>query len=220
MIRLAVFDMDGLIFDTERLFMDELAEVMRSEGYELTLESYLEILGLNNEAVKRKMLAFYGEDYPFEEMNEKVRAALDKLARSEGLPVKPGIRELLEFLNKNGVSCAVASSTQSAFVRDYIKQSSLDEFFDVIIGGDMVERSKPEPDIFLEAARRIGVSPNDAVVLEDSENGIRAGAAAGMKVICIPDMKQPAPELARCLFALCADGFEAAKVIGGEILPV
>lgn len=189
-----LFDMDGLLFDTERLFMEQHADVMKVYGYTLTREVYVQTLGLNGSLLLDFMRAEYGEDYPFWEINrqtgKRVRAAVD----TEGIPVMPEIPEVLQYLKEQGIPCAVASSSSSTTVRHYLEISGLDGYFQEIVGGEMVERSKPEPDIFLLACERMGQKPEDCVVLEDSENGVRAAVKAGCTVICVPDMKQPSKE--------------------------
>lgn len=209
MIRLAIFDMDGLIFDTENLFMRALDKAMKRNGYTLTKERYLALLGLNADMCKEKMCSFYGADYPYERISAEARAGIDRLAAKGELPIKKGIVQLVEYLINEDVICAVASSTHTRYVKQYIEGSRLGDSFSLIVGGDRVARSKPNPDIFLAVSRKTRITPGDAVVFEDSDNGIRAGLNGGFNVICIPDMKQPDAELESRLFAKCRDGFEA-----------
>lgn len=190
-----IFDMDGLIFDTERTFMEQLAIAMMEKGYTLTREKYAETLGLGGEKLKRVMYETYGDDYPFEETSRIAMDRIRKILESVGLTIKPGIAELLEYLRQKGRKCAVASSTHSDMVEEYLEKSNLRKYFEVIIGGEKVRMSKPEPDIFLLACEKLGCSPSEAVVLEDSENGVRAAAAAGIKVVCVPDLKEPCKEV-------------------------
>lgn len=187
-----IFDMDGLIFDTENLFMRELGKVMAEGGYTLTRERYVKTLGLTGEILKNTMLEYYGSDYPHAEMSRKARASVDKAALNGELTVKPGIRDLLVHLKEKGIPCAVASSTHTVYVEKYLTAAGLRGYFDEVIGGEMAARSKPAPDIFLKALN--GTKPVKALVLEDSENGIKAAHAAGIPVICIPDMVYPSPE--------------------------
>lgn len=209
MLKKAIFDMDGLIFDTERLFMKELSKVMAEEGYTLTEEIYTQTIGLASGAVKEKMCRIYGNEYPFEKLSAEARLHMEKNAQT-GLPVKPGIPELLESLCSKGTECCVASSTEAEFVKKYIDAAGLEKYFGEIIGGDMVSRSKPAPDIFLKALGN--TDPNDAVVFEDSENGVRAGISAGIPVICIPDMKRPPEEVISKAYACVESAFDAIKV--------
>lgn len=193
--RCFLFDMDGLIFDTERLFMEQLAVVMAERGYVLTREVYEKSLGMAGDALKELMCGIYGENYPFYEMGQESRRRVSVVAETVGLRVKPQIRELAEQLRQQGKLCAVASSTASEYVRKYLEQAGLAFYFSQVIGGEMVTHSKPEPEIFLMACQKCEVKPSEAVVLEDSENGIRAAYVAGIRSICIPDLKEPCDEV-------------------------
>lgn len=186
-----LFDMDGLLFDTEQLFMEQLAIVMKEQGYELTKEIYCRSLGMTGQALKDLMCGIYGEEYPFFEMGRESRKRVTMVAETVGLRVKPKIRQLLAWLKEQKKRCAVVSSTESTHVKRYLELAGLSEYFSAIIGGEMVEKSKPEPDIFLLGCERLGVKPSESVVLEDSENGIRAAYSAGIETICIPDLKEP-----------------------------
>lgn len=200
--KIFLFDMDGLIFDSERLFMEQLALSMSEEGYRLSREVYIRTLGMGGRELKQIMLEEYGQDYPFEEMGRRTRERVGIIADTVGLVLKPQILELLVWLRKQGIACAVASSTDSLSVTKYLESAEILSYFSVIIGGEMVENSKPAPDIFLLACEKCGIKPTQAVVLEDSENGVRAAAAADIPVICVPDLKQPSPEISRMVSAI------------------
>lgn len=193
--RAFLFDMDGLIFDTEQLFMEQLAIVMKEHGYTLTKELYVQSLGLTGETLKNLMCGAYGEDYPFAELGAESRRRVSIVAETVGLRVKPGIRALLEWLREQHKNCAVVSSTHAEYVRKYLEYAGIDSYFMEVIGGDMVEKSKPEPDIFLLGCEKTGVTPDEAVVLEDSENGIRSASRAGIATICVPDLKFPGEQV-------------------------
>lgn len=186
-----IFDMDGLLFDTEQLFMEQLAIVMKEQGYTLTKEVYCKSLGLAGERLKELMLTTYGENYPFEECGAESRRRVSMVADTVGLRIKPQIVELLSWLQEHHIRCAVASSTNSEHVERYLEKSGICSYFSAVIGGEMVEQSKPEPEIFLLACEKLGVAPDASVVLEDSENGIRGAHRAGTAVVCIPDLKEP-----------------------------
>ncbi len=190
-----IFDMDGLIFDSELIFMNQLAVAMAEKGYQLSRKIYEDSLGMTGAPLKKLMLSEYGEQYPFEEMGAKAREMVTVIADTVGLPVKPQIPALLEWLKEQGIVCAVASSSRSDAVKHYLKKAGLLSFFQEIIGGEMVEHSKPQPDIFLLACEKCQVLPEQSVVLEDSENGIRAAYAAGIPSICVPDLKWPCKEV-------------------------
>ena len=186
-----LFDMDGLIFDTERLFMEQLAVVMKEQGYELTREIYAETLGTCGSFLQELMQSHYGSQYPFQEISQEADRRVRMVADTVGLTVKTGIPEVLSYLADRSVPCVVASSTRSDKVAFYLEKAGIAHYFRDIVGGEMAERSKPEPDIFLLASQKAGESPQDCVVLEDSENGVRAALAAGCDVICVPDLKVP-----------------------------
>lgn len=200
---LFIFDMDGLIFDSERAFMETLAAVMKEHGYTLTRDRYVHTLGLSMADTRKVMLGFYGPDYPYEEISQEGRRRLNARAAEKPLPVKKGIPELLSFLEERGVPRCVASSSPRETVRTYLASAGLADRFDFVVCGDDITHSKPDPEIFLLCCRHFGTAPEDAVVLEDSENGIRAAVNGRIPVICIPDMKTPAPELLeRTLFTV------------------
>ena len=206
-----IFDMDGLLFDTERLFMEQLALAMAEEGYRLTREVYCRSLGLGGRELEQLMLSEYGRDYPFAEMGRRTRERVDIIADTVGLVLKPGIVELLEWLRGQGICCAVASSTNSSSVKKYLQRTGILSYFSAVVGGDMVEHSKPEPDIFLLACDLCGLKPDQAVVLEDSENGVRAAVAAGIPVICVPDLKEPGSEVCQLANAIISPNAKNAK---------
>lgn len=208
-MKLAIFDMDGLLFDTERLIEKCLHKIMAERGYTLTHEIFEKILGVNAVCYKNTMLEIFGENYPHDEISGTVRIMANERMAAEGVPIKTGISELLQYLYENGIKCAVASSTDVAHVKNYIKSCGFDKYFDAVIGGNMVENSKPAPDIFLKACEETGIDPHDAVVFEDSENGIRAAVNADIPVICIFDMKRHSKEICDMCLACVDNAFEA-----------
>ena len=134
-------------------------------------------------------------------------------AIEDGIPLKPGIREILEYLHGNGFKVGLASSTRRAVVLDELEKSELTDYFDVIIGGDLLKKSKPEPDIYLMACHELAVDPKNAYAIEDSYNGIRAAYAAGMKPIMVPDLMPPTKEMEEKSVVICKDLLEAMKFI-------
>lgn len=249
--KLAIFDMDGLMFDTERLFMERKHEILKQLGYPAREEDYVKTIGLSGVLLREKLLEIYGPAYPAEEITRRTRAAMDAYVETYGPDVKPGIEDLLQWFRDQGVSCCVASSTVHAYVEKFLCLSRLDGYFRCdrqpvvcdavqqcgnmsalkgeiistdwqkgfgkdalcVIGGDEVTRSKPQPDIFLAACARMGVKPENALVLEDSENGIRAACAAHIPVICIPDLKQPSPEIAEMAVAVLPSAREVPSLL-------
>ena len=212
-MKLAIFDMDGLLFDTERLTEKIMTDVLAKYNYTITHEQYIKCTGLTKKAYKAAMLEFYGSDYPYDTISKTVRKKIDETLRNEGCPIKDGIPELLEFLNKNNVLCVIASSTYTNYVKEYIELSGLSKYFTHIIGGDTVNKGKPEPDIFLKACDLAKVNPKDAIVFEDSENGIKASVNANIPVICIFDMKRHDKNIQNMCLTCVNNAFEAKKFL-------
>ena len=184
-MKTVIFDMDGIIFDSERATYECWKELSVKYGFENLDIPYMKCIGSNAQKAKKIFLDYYGNDFPFDEYNSEKSRNYHSRYDNGNLPEKKGIRELLSYLRENGFKTAVASSTRVAVVEKQIADAGLDKFFDRIVGGDMISKSKPEPDIFIEADRGFG-SP--AFVIEDSYNGIRAAKAGGMTAIMVPDM--------------------------------
>lgn len=184
-----IFDMDGLMFDTERLAMIAMQKVYAKYGYQLTEEIYLKLVGTNGVVSLNILHEHFGKDLPFEILEQETRDLMDIEIQQNGLPFKPGLETLLKYLKANNIPCAVASSTNHRYVEQYLTIAKLKDYFTFIIGGDEVTKTKPFPDIFLKALQKANVEASHALVLEDSENGILASCRAEIPVICIPDMK-------------------------------
>lgn len=212
--QLFIFDMDGLLLDSERLYFSFLKKCMAEAGYKLELSQYCRTLGIAGELLVNTMREMFGPDYPFYEISRKAAERMDAYCAEQPIPVKDGILPLLEFLRERGVPCCVASSTRKQRVESQLKSAGLYSFFSFFMCGDMVERSKPEPEIFLRCAEHFRVSPENCVVLEDSENGILAAANGGIPVICIPDLKQPAPEIGRLAMFTAKSAWDVLDYFG------
>ncbi|MBQ9066045.1 MAG: HAD family phosphatase [Clostridia bacterium] len=200
--KLAIFDMDGVLFDTERIMYEANTEVRAEHGYGQDFDLYLTTMGTAGDTFFQRLYDLYGPEYPAHEISEESARRAHARVRKEGPPVKEGIPELLQFFRNAGVRCCVASSTRSDTVRTYLSLSGLTEFFDFVLGGEQVTRSKPDPEVILCCLERAGVTPAEACVFEDSENGILAAVNAGVPVVCIVDMKTPSPEIAEKTDAL------------------
>jgi HAD superfamily hydrolase (TIGR01509 family) len=187
----AVFDMDGLLLDSERLIRDAWIQASFENGIAFSESIYLEVVGRNSADSTSILMDHIGDDLAFSKICAQADALMSERTISLGYPVKPGAIELLSLLNERNIPCCVASSTNRAEVRRRLQKSGLDGFFDVIAGGDEVLKGKPAPDLFLLVAGRIGVSPDQCLVFEDSEHGARGAIAAGMSAMLVPDLKTP-----------------------------
>jgi HAD superfamily hydrolase (TIGR01509 family) len=190
-LRAVIFDMDGLMLDTERLAREAWYATMRAWGYNLTDEVYLQVLGTTGERTRRIFEAAFGDDIPIDAMYDYKQRLIDRAIASGEIAVKPGLLTLLDQLDTWGMPKAVASSTARALVLRKLDAVGLVDRFNAIVGGDEVAHGKPAPDVFVEAARRLGVPASACAVLEDSDNGIRAAHGAGALAIMVPDLQPP-----------------------------
>lgn len=194
-MKAVIFDMDGVIFDSETAVLNGWKEIAEKYGIPDVEVPYMMSIGSNAEASKKKFLEYYGEDFPYDVYKEEQRENFHRKYDGGKLPIKPGVHELLSFLREKGMKTAIASSTRYALVKAEIEAAGLLGYFDVIVGGDHVCKSKPAPDIFLKAAELLKVEPQEAYVIEDSFNGIRAACLAGSTPIMVPDMLEPDDEM-------------------------
>lgn len=183
-----VFDMDGVIFDSERATMYCWLDLAEKYDIPNIKEPYYACIGTTMVRTREIMLETYGPDFPYDEYAKEASVMYHEKYDGGRLPMKKGIRELLVFLKENNKKIALASSSRRQTVVNQLRDANILEYFDAVICGDMVERSKPAPDIFLKACSEIGVEPQRAYGIEDSFNGIRALSAAGMHAIMVPDL--------------------------------
>ncbi len=190
-MRAFIFDMDGLMFDTERVFVEAWSYAGQKMGLGDTGYMVLKTLGSNTEACNRIWREEFGADFDVAAMWNHTREFLEDYYIRYTVSAKRGLYDLLEYLHRKGCKLAVASSTKKDKVERNLLSAHVRHYFDAVIAGDMVEHSKPAPDIYLKAAEAIGVAPQCCVALEDSRNGLLSAHEAGMQVIMVPDLWQP-----------------------------
>lgn len=183
-----VFDMDGVIFDSELAVMQCWKDVASRHNIPDIEKAILACTGTTMVRTREIMLNLYGADFPYDEYARESSAIFHSRYDGGRLPMKPGVKELLTFLKEHDKKIALASSTRQQVVTDELRDAGIIEYFDRIICGDMVSRSKPAPDIFLKACEELNVSPSDSYAIEDSYNGIRAAHAGGLLPIMVPDL--------------------------------
>ena len=194
-VQAVIFDMDGVIFDSERLVIECWEVVAAKHNVPDIVEICMRVQGNNREETGKRFREKYGKDFPYEAYKKEV-AALFRERYGEGrLPLKPGVADILKELRRNNIPLALASSTRSDIVKLEMAEANLLPYFDAVLGGDMVPRSKPEPDIYLMACEKIGTLPAEAYAIEDSYNGIRSAYAAGMHPLMVPDLLPPTEEM-------------------------
>ena len=200
-IKGVLFDMDGLILDTEKLYCRFWQEAARALGYPMTMEQALGMRSLNRYAGEAKLKSYFGEGISYTEVREKRIELMDAFVEKEGVTTKPGIWELLAFLQEKQIRTAIATSSPIGRTKKYLSSVHLENEFDAIVSGYMVEHGKPEPDIYVYAARQLGLEPENCIVLEDSPAGILAAYRAGCMPVMIPDLDEPDEETRKLLFA-------------------
>lgn len=209
----AIFDMDGLLLDSERPILDAWLQASRELNAEIGPELFLSVLGRRAADAGAQFRASFPQGFPFEAARARVQEILAAHRAGRGFALKPGVRSVLSLLQERAVPCAVASSTRRAEVERRLAQARLSAHFQALVGGDEVERGKPEPDVFLLAAARLGVDPQGCVVFEDMEHGARGALAAGMQVVLVPDLKQPSDGF----HTACLDVLTSLEVIAAQL---
>jgi len=196
-----VFDMDGVLIDSERLVLKAWQHVGEELGLPDLNPLFYKAIGTTHAHTATLFADAFGEDFDYIDFRDKVRAHFYGVLTADGIPLKPGVKELLDWLKSEGWRIAIASSSREAGVRLNMERTGLLPYFDVLIGGDMLKVSKPAPDIYLRACADLGVDPRTSSAVEDSRNGIRSAHAAGCLPVMIPDLDQPDENTQSLLFA-------------------
>lgn len=197
--RAVIFDMDGLLFDTEALYRDALFAAARGLGRDMPEPLFHSLIGLPGDSSRRLLLDHYGEDFDVDRLWDASATHFHDIARGQEF-LKAGVREVLELLDQLGIPRAIATSSRHEDVAFNLGRHGLEGRFHAVAARGDYSRGKPHPDPFLVAAGRLQVDPADCLALEDSHNGVRSAASAGMMTVMIPDLLAPNPEMD----ALCA----------------
>ncbi len=190
-----VFDMDGLLFDSERIARDGFLEACRDHGVEPDPDLFRRCLGTNEAHTRGLLVEAYGAEFPLEAMMTTWDLYCETHLVRRPPPMKPGAITLLATLRRHAIPCALATSTDRAKASAMLEAAGLGERFPIRVCGDEVVRSKPDPEIYGIAVARLAAEPQQCWALEDSANGVRAAVAAGLEVIQIPDLVPPEPEI-------------------------
>lgn len=212
-IKAVIFDQDGLMFDTERVS----AEAWGLAGDEFNFhleESFLcTIRGANFQDTCRKAQEAFGDSVDFLGLRNRKQEIYMKLLAERGIPVKPGLKELLHYLKEHEYKIALATASTKERTMKNLKEVGIEDYFENIITGDMVEQAKPNPELFLKSAEVLQEAPEDCVVLEDSLNGVEAGIRGGFVTIMVPDITQPDEELRGRVSYVCASLHEVRALL-------
>ena len=202
-VKAVIFDQDGLMFDTERLSVQAWNAVGEKYGIKVTEEFFDYLKGSDRARTMEMMKSAFGADFPCEKFLEEKRAYSYRQIEEHGVPVKKGLRELLIYLKEHGCKTGVATASSQSWTQRNVREAGIDHLFDTYTYGKMVSHAKPDPEIFLLAAKMLGEKPEKCLVLEDSFNGVEAGLSGGFLTVMVPDLSFPGPELKRRLTAEC-----------------
>lgn len=194
MIKAVIFDMDGLMIDSERMTYQGYIKVMGKMGLTISEDFYKTLLGKQVAFAHEQFRILYGEEFPVEQVIVDVHEYLADVFENEGVPVKKGLVELLTYLKESNYKICVATSSHRDRMEHILGLAGVLDYFDQSVCGPEVKNGKPNPDVFLKACEKLDIDVSEAIVLEDSEAGIQASYTAHIPVFCIPDMKYPEPE--------------------------
>ena len=189
-IKGVLFDMDGVVFDTEKAYLNTWTKVCASYGYDLKRDTYISVMGTGRENTINTFKNALGCDIPMEDMYKDKDKMIKEIVESGQVPVKSGAEEILTWLRKNNIKTALATSAKRWRAETQLEMSGIKNLFDAVVCGDDITNLKPDPEIFLKAGEKIGLNPDECIVIEDSPAGIQAAYNAGMYGIHVEDLKE------------------------------
>ncbi|MGN1119093.1 MAG: HAD family hydrolase [Oscillospiraceae bacterium] len=201
MIKAVIFDMDGLILDTEKLLVKYWVQAANEAGFSMQREHALNIRSLARKFAVPYLQGLFGEDFDYVKIRSRRMELMTEHIEKNGLETKAGLETLLAYLKANGIPAAVATATDYERTQAYLTKVGVFQCFDKIVCATMVESGKPKPDIYLYAAEQLGLSPSECMALEDSPNGVRSASSAGCVTVMVPDLTPPDEELCSLIFA-------------------
>lgn len=210
-VHAVVFDMDGLLVDTEVVYRDAMAEVAGQMGHPMSIEVFRAMIGLPDNT--DLLTSHYGADFPVETFNARVLDLAEEMILA-GVALKAGVLEILDRLDELSLPRAIATSSSHRAVASHLGGSGVIPRFDTIVAKGDYARGKPAPDPYLTAAGRLGIEPGLCLALEDSHNGVRAAASAGMMTIMVPDLLDPTQEMHDLCVRIAADLHEVRELLG------
>lgn len=213
-----VFDMDGVIFDSEKLYRRHWK--ITGKEYGIDDDEMNELCNLIAGATKnhneRLMKTHFGEDFDYETFRRKTMTRMDEDISRNGLDLKPGVLELFQYLKENGYKIGLATSTQQERAQSNLKNAGILDVFDKIVYGGSVPNGKPAPDIYLKACEELGVKPSEAIGIEDSINGVKSSSSAGLYTIMVVDLIEPTEEIRPLAQQIYNSLFDVIDFLQGE----
>lgn len=211
MIKGVIFDMDGVLFDTEKLYERFWIEAASRYGFTMTTEDVASVRSTDANLARRILKERLGETFNYDEIKRLRIRLMQDFTRSNGIEVMEGVPALLSYLKSEKILTALATVSNRQRAEEFLKQGGVAQYFDYIVAGDMVTKCKPDPEIYQKAAEELGLSCSDCIAVEDSYNGVRSAYAAGCKVIMVPDRDVPDEEMRKkcyCIVENCGQIIE------------
>ncbi len=212
-IRAVFFDLDGTLIDTEKYYNRVWPKAFAYFGHEISAKECLDVRSLGSPFILEWMQKRFGENVECEEIRKYARKLVNELIEKEGLHLKKGVIECLEFLKTKNVFIYIVTATALERTDICITKLGIKKYFDKVISATTVEKGKPAPDVYLEAAKLANVNPSECIAVEDSPNGAMSAIDAGMNVIMVPDLSEPDEELKKKLFDKISSLLELEDVI-------
>lgn len=213
MIKAVVFDMDGLLLDTEKLLVKFWVQAANEAGFPMTRENALYMRSLHKSFAVPYLKEQFGENFDYAKIRARRMELMSGYLSESPLELKKGAKELLGFLRESGITAAVCTATDSERAFEYLKKADIFGFFDNIFSATTVKTGKPAPDIYLYAAKQLGLEPRECAALEDSPNGVMSAASAGFVTIMVPDLTEPDEELSKIIFRSAKELSDVVDII-------
>lgn len=217
MLKAVIFDMDGVLIDTEKYLVKYWCIAAREAGFDMKPEHGMLIRSLAGKYAGPLLQEIFGEEFDYSKIRARRKELMAAHIREHGVEIKPGAQEILAYLKEKGILTAVATATDEQRAERYLTEIGIRKYFDRVICATMVENGKPEPDVYLYAAGEIGCQPKDCIAVEDSPNGVKSAVSAGIPTIMVPDLTQPDQEIAKIIYKKADSLMDLIPLIKSEL---
>lgn len=208
-----ISDMDGVILDSEKLYVRFWCEAANFYGYPMQKQHALSIRSMARPLAAKRLKSYFGKGFDYHAVHDKRVELMDDFINKNGIEPKPGTKELLRYLKDNNYKTALATATAFERTKKYLEQVDLYKYFDEIVCASMVKCGKPEPDIYLFAAEKLSLKPQECIALEDSPNGIISASSAGCKTVMVPDLDRPTDDIKPLLFDVANGAKDVIRIL-------
>ena len=212
MIKAVIFDLDGTLIDTERYYRKVWPQALEHFGYHPSDKQILELRSLGRPFAPKKLKEWFGDDFDYDTVREYRKQLFDECVKRDGIKLKPGVLQLLEYLKEKGIIIAIATATDGKRTAQYLEMAGISDYVDIICSAANVKEGKPSPDVYIQACKQLKLAPEYCFAVEDSPNGIKSAYSAGLRVIFIPDQTRDEPEAEKLTFAKVNTADEIIKI--------